>query len=69
MLHNTYHGDNIETYLYVICSIPEDVSKLFTVTKLTYTGTGTFREVMDNDKKRGIMYLHQFGVKPVNLEV
>ena len=49
VIHNTYHGGNIETYHVVICSMLEDVTKHFAFHNFTTPGKGTLKEVIDND--------------------
>ena len=49
IIHNTYHGGNIETDHHFICSIPEGVAKNFLFHNLTTPFSGILREVLDND--------------------
>ena len=49
LIHNTYHGGNIETGHHVICVIQEDVAKQFAFPNFTTPIEGTLREVLYND--------------------
>ena len=49
IIHNTYHGGNIETYHHVLCSIPEDMENHFVLPNFTTPVPGTLRKVLDKD--------------------
>ena len=70
IIHNTYHGGNIENDHHVICSMPEDVAKHFALPNFTTPMPGTLREVLDSDiATRDKIALNGLGIKKVNLEV
>ena len=48
LIHNTYHGGNIETDHQVICSMPEDTENNFELTNFNTPMTGTMREFLNN---------------------
>ena len=70
VIHNTYHGEHIETYQHVICSIPEDVAKQSVTPNFTTPILGILREVLDNEMApRDKISLNGLRIKNVNLEV
>ena len=70
MIHNTYHGGNIETDHHTICYIPGKVTTYLYFLKFTAPGTVILREVIENDTTTIYkVSLNRLGVKKVNLEV
>ena len=49
IVHNTYHGENIETDHHVICLMPEDSEKHFVLPNFIIPVPGTLRGVLDNN--------------------
>ena len=49
LINDTYHGRHVETDHHFICSIPEDVAKLFALPNYITLVPGTLREVLEND--------------------
>ena len=49
LINDTYHGRHVETDHHFICSIPEDVAKLFALPNYITLVTGTLREVLENN--------------------
>ena len=70
VIHNNFHGGNIEIDHHVICSTPEDMSNQFAFHHLTTPVSGTPREVIDNaTTTREKIYLNGLGMTKVNMEV
>ena len=66
IIHNTHHGENIETNPQVICFITGDVVKPLEFPNFATPVTGTSREVLDNDTAtRDKSYLNGSGMKKV----
>ena len=63
VIHNTYHGGQIETDHHVICSMPEYVEKHFAFPNFTTSMSGTLMEFLDNYiTQRDKVYLNGLGM-------
>ena len=66
VIHNTYHGVNVETYHPIICLIPEDVAKHFAFPNFATPVSGTLKEVLYNyTTTRDNIYLNGLEIKKV----
>ena len=70
VINNTYHSGHVKTDHRVICLIPENVTKNFTLPKLTVPVSGTLSKIIENDTKtRDKIPLNGSEGQKVNLEV